>query len=58
MQNPDIPYMFALAQSIDRFFRTGVSPIDPAESLEVIAFLEAASRSRARGGVPVVLADL
>lgn len=50
--------MFALAQSIDRFFRTGISPIDPAESLEVIAFLEAASRSRARGGVPVVLADL
>lgn len=58
VQNPDIPYMFALAQSIDCFFRTGISPIDPAESLEVIAFLEAASRSRARGGVPVVLADL
>ena len=58
VQNPDIPYMFALAQSIDRFFRTGISPIDPAESLEVIAFLEAASRSRARDGVPVALADL
>ncbi len=58
LQNPDIPYMFALAQSIERFFRTGVSSIDPAESLEVIAFLEAASRSRASGGAAVRLDSL
>jgi len=35
------------------FFQTGKSPISIAESLEIIAFLEAASQSLANGGKPV-----
>ncbi len=58
LQNPEIPYMYSLAESVAEFFRTGVSPIDPVESLEVIAFLEAASRSRAEEGCPIRLAEL
>ena len=51
-------YMRTLAKNMAEFFQTGVSPIAPEESLEVIAFLEAASRSRAQGGKPVALAEL
>ena len=51
-------YMKTLARNMAEFFRTGVSPIAPEESVEVIAFLEAASRSRAQGGKPVALAEL
>ena len=47
-----------MAAAILEFFRTGISPIDPADSLEIIAFLEAASRSRKAGGAPVSLAGL
>ena len=45
-----VPYIFKMAGAIDNFFRTRVPAVDPAESLETIAFLEAASRSRAEGG--------
>ncbi|MBS1369121.1 MAG: gfo/Idh/MocA family oxidoreductase [Lentisphaeria bacterium] len=58
VQNPDIPYLYPMASAILEFFRSGISPIDPAESLEIIAFLEAASRSRAAGGKPVALKNL
>lgn len=58
VQNPDVPYLSALARTIAGFLSTGVSPIDPLESQEVIAFLEAASRSRASGGDIVTLAEL
>ena len=51
-------YMKALAKNMAEFFRTGVSPVPVEESLEVIAFLEAASRSRAHGGKPVALAEI
>ena len=37
------------------FFRTGRPPIAPDESLEVLAFMEAADRSKERNGAPVVL---
>lgn len=58
VQNPDIPYMHPMATAILKFFRTGVSPIDPAVSLEIIAFLEAASRSYKANGEWVKLAEL
>ena len=58
LQNPEIPYIAQLARSVAAFFRTGISPIDPAESLEVIAFLEAASRSRSRGGKTVTISEI
>ncbi|MBO7721449.1 MAG: Gfo/Idh/MocA family oxidoreductase [Kiritimatiellae bacterium] len=46
-----------LVEEILKFFRTGVAPVTPRESLEVMTFLEAAKLSRDRGGVPVSLAE-
>ena len=47
-----------LLVEIVKFFQTGVPPVDPAETLEIIAFMEAAELSKARGGAPVPLADV
>jgi len=43
----------ALVAAILEFFRTGKPPIDPAETLELFAFMDAAQRSKAAGGVPM-----
>lgn len=43
------PWYAALLKEILQFFRTGESPIDPRETLEIIAFLEAANTSRETG---------
>ncbi len=47
-----------LVVEIVKFFDTGASPITPEETLEIIAFMEAADVSRARHGVPVALGEL
>lgn len=47
-----------LLVEIVRFFQTGVSPVDPDETLEIIAFMEAAELSKARGGAAVRLAEI
>jgi Oxidoreductase family, NAD-binding Rossmann fold len=47
-----------LLVEIVKFFQTGVAPIDPDETLELIAFMEAAEVSKARGGAPVALAEV
>ncbi|MGH7968782.1 MAG: Gfo/Idh/MocA family protein, partial [Limisphaerales bacterium] len=44
-----------LLQQIAQFFKTGVVPVDPRESLETLAFMQAADLSRARGGAAVPL---
>ena len=44
-----------LAVKIAEFFKTGVSPVDSAETLEVYAFMEAADESKRTGGKPVSL---
>lgn len=54
----DVPYYALMLREIIPFFKTGKSPIDFSESLEVIAFLEAASRSREQGGKTFELASL
>lgn len=41
-----------------KFFKTGVAPVDPEESLESLAFMAAAAESSAAGGVPVKIADV
>jgi hypothetical protein len=52
----DTPPSYALLlERVMKFFRTGESPIDIAETLEVMAFLEAAERSLARSGKVVPL---
>ena len=45
-----------LLVEIARFFRTGKPPVSAAETLEIIAFMEAAERSAATGGAAVPLA--
>jgi len=39
-----------LVAAIMRFFQTGVAPVEPEETIEIMAFMEAADESRARGG--------
>ncbi len=47
-----------LVVDIVAFFRTGKSPVEARESLEIYAFMEAADESKRRGGVPVSIADV
>jgi hypothetical protein len=42
-----------LLKEIVKFFRTGVSPVDPADTIEICAFMEAADESKRSGGAPV-----
>lgn len=44
-----------LVRDITRFFETGVPPVDPAETLEIYGFMEAADESERLGGRPVSL---
>ena len=43
---------------IAHFFRTRVPPVKPDETLEIIAFMEAADVSKTRGGCPVQLSEV
>jgi hypothetical protein len=47
-----------LVRAILEFFRTGVPPVSPRETLELFAFMEAADRSKQSGGSPIRIADL
>lgn len=47
-----------LLVEVIKFFQTGVPPIQPEETLELIAFMEAADLSKARGGAPVALTEI
>jgi hypothetical protein len=47
-----------LLVEIVKFFQTGVPPIPAEETLEIIAFMEAAELSNARGGAPVAMTDV
>jgi len=42
-----------LLEQIIMFFETGTSPVKPEETLEIIAFMEAADESKDKGGTPV-----
>lgn len=44
--------------AVVRFFETGAPPVSPAETLEIMAFMEAADVSKARQGAPVALKEL
>jgi hypothetical protein len=41
-----------------KFFQTGVSPVPPATTIELLAFMEAADESKRRGGAPVTIAEV
>jgi len=49
------PYYYKLLQEVIPFFQTGVSPIEIQETLDIVAFLEAADVSRDQGGAVVAL---
>lgn len=57
-KEPSLPAYPALLQATLVFFRSGVPPVAPEETLEIMAFMEAADLSKARQGAPVVLADV
>jgi len=46
-----------LLVEIVQFFRTGVAPVQPEETLEILAFMEAADASAAAAGAVVPLSD-
>lgn len=47
-----------LCHQIARFFKTGVAPVSPEETIEIFAFMEAADESKRQGGKPVSVADV
>ena len=47
-----------LLVEIIKFFQTGVPPIQPEETLEIMAFMEAADLSKARSGAAVMLTEI
>ena len=47
-----------LVIEIVKFFQTGVPPIPPDETLVIMAFMEAADLSKARGGAAVTLSEV
>ncbi len=48
----------ALLKEVVKFFQTRVAPVPAEETIELMAFMEAADESKRRGGVPVKLADV
>ncbi|MNY83790.1 hypothetical protein D3C86_2268060 [compost metagenome] len=47
-----------MLEQIIKFFETGVVPVQPEETLEIAAFMEAADESKAKGGSPVSMERL
>jgi Oxidoreductase family, NAD-binding Rossmann fold len=47
-----------LVVAIMKFFQTGIAPVKPAETIQIIAFMEAADLSKQQGGAPIKLRDL
>ena len=47
-----------LVVQIVKFFRTGISPVNDEETLEICAFMEAADESKSRGGASVSLDEI
>jgi hypothetical protein len=47
-----------LMTAIVKFFESGVPPVPPEETLEIMAFMEAADLSKSRNGAQVPLKEL
>jgi hypothetical protein len=47
-----------LVAEVVNFFRTLVPPVKPAETIEILAFMEAADESKRQGGAPVQMRDV
>jgi len=58
IQSPgEMGAMPALLKNMVKFFRTGIAPVTPEETLEIYTFMEAADESKRRGGAAVSLAE-
>lgn len=53
-----VPGYRPLVEEIVKFFQTGVPPVRPDETLEILAFMEAADRSKELNGAPVTLSSI
>lgn len=49
---------YGLVKEVVQFFQTGKSPVPIDETLEIMAFMEAADVSKSRNGAPVALAEV
>ena len=47
-----------LVVEIVKFFHTGIAPVSAEDTLETLAFMEAADESKRRGGAPVKISDV
>lgn len=47
-----------LLAEIIKFFQTGVAPVQPEETIEILAFMEAADESKKKGGIPIQISDV
>jgi predicted dehydrogenase len=47
-----------VATEMAKFYKTRKLPIDPSETIEIFAFMEAAHESKRRGGVPIKLDEV
>jgi hypothetical protein len=47
-----------LVVEIMKFFKTGVAPVSPEETVEIFAFMQAADESKAKGGATVKIGDV
>jgi len=57
--SPEIKTGYApLLRDVVKFFQTRIPPVSAEETLELMAFMEAADESKRRGGAPVKVADV
>jgi len=47
-----------LLAEVVKFFQTGIVPVQPEETLEIMAFMEAADISKKKGGIPVSIKEV
>src|SRR5258706_1643015 len=47
-----------LVAAVMKFFETGVAPVKPEETIEIIAFMEPGDESKSKNGAPVKLSDI
>jgi predicted dehydrogenase len=49
---------YGVVSAVVKFFQTGEPPVSPEETLEIMAFMQAADLSKARKGAPVALTEV
>jgi hypothetical protein len=47
-----------LVVQIIKFFQSGIAPVNPEETIEIFAFMQAADESKRQGSAPVSVAEI